>query len=169
MGANDTSIRAKESTVERLYELKGRKESYDELLNRLLDAYTESAAPAVEKSPAPGDDIPPEPVEDPASHTPEELLREEGQFAGSGAMLDGRIAAILEMYDHLQSNPGEYVHKTALRDGLSEEALKATGYEHRKSLWSNAVKAKNEKPNALTLLPGVEANGNGKYRYVPEE
>lgn len=78
---------------------------------------------------------------------------------GSGDDLDGRVTAVLLMYDRLRERG-----RAEKADLLEVVDVDATGYASEDSLWANAVKARRERPNALTLLPGVTLEGD-TYRY----
>lgn len=86
-----------------------------------------------------------------------EALRD--ALPGSGADLDGRVTAVLLMYDQLRERGA--AEKGEL---LNVVDIDATGYASADSLWANAVKASGDRPNALTLLPGVSLEGD-TYHY----
>lgn len=96
----------------------------------------------------------------PSSTIPEGNVEElRGVLPGTGKDLEGRVAAILSMYDHLRE------HGAAEKGDLLQVVdVDATGYSSAESFWTNAVKASSEKPNALALLPPVTLEGD-TYRY----
>jgi hypothetical protein len=88
---------------------------------------------------------------------------DELDLAGSGAKYDRRREAVLLIYDHLRSNPGEWFQKGDFREVLDGVDV---GYSSFNSLWSNWVKGSGDKPNVLEILPGVELSGD-EYQYHP--
>jgi len=81
--------------------------------------------------------------------------------AGEGTDYDRRRDAVLQMYEHLQANPGDRLERQDFKELLAGEDV---GYGGGfASLWSNWVKAdeKRGRPeNALAVLPGVELRGD---------
>ena len=94
-----------------------------------------------------------------------EIIDELG-LAGSGAKYDRRREAVLMIYDHLRSNPGEWYQKGDFEELL--DGVDLGGYGSFGSLWSNWVKGSGDKPNVLETLPGVELSGND-YHYQPTD
>ena len=86
---------------------------------------------------------------------------------GDGTDYEQRLDAVLQMYDHLRSNPGTRLGKQDFKELLAGEDV---GYGGGfASLWSNWVKANENagRPeNALAVLPGVEQRGDD---YVYQE
>lgn len=99
----------------------------------------------------------------------DEDLREQIRegLPGSGDVLEARTDAVLEMYDVLREGDGDVVTTGELKDVVDHDAV---GYASIDSFWANAIKknAAQNRPNALTSLPGVSALGNGRYRYTGE-
>lgn len=105
----------------------------------------------------------PEPTPSPREDT-EETLRDLG-LPGSGNVLDARIEAIADLYEHLREREGEVVETQELKDLVDADDV---SYSSVDSFWTNAVKKVGDRPNALTTLPGVEELGNGRYQYSGE-
>lgn len=86
------------------------------------------------------------------------------ELPGSGDILEARRATIEKMYSLLQERAGEVVATGELKDLVDPDEV---GYDSVESFWSNAVKADadQDRPNALTALPGVLELGNGRYQY----
>ena len=118
------------------------------------------------KDPAGQSDPSPEPSgEPPASdlQDAEEILRGL-DLPGSGAKLDARINAVLEMYEYLRDHAGEPIPRADL-----PKHGEAVGFKDLDSFWNNFVKANSGQgrdTNTLVALPGVEKWGDGKYRYT---
>lgn len=109
----------------------------------------------------PRDDTAPQQPAEPATDIRDELR---DAMPGSGDTLEGRVDAVLRIYDLLQQREEEIVKTQQLKDLVDASDVE---YASVDSFWSNAVK-KNKaqgRPNAVTLLPGVEELGNGRYRY----
>lgn len=112
---------------------------------------------------------PPQPPEvdrvDEGGETADVREQLEDALPGSGDKLDARVDAILRMYDHLQQREGEKVRAQDLKDLVDADDVE---YSSVDSFWTNALKqnAAQGRPNALTLLPGVEELGNGRYRHM---
>lgn len=86
---------------------------------------------------------------------------------GEGEDYELRVNALLEMYTHLQENPGERLSKSDFEEAL--EGIDVGYLGGFDSLWSNWIsKNTNEgRPeNALDILPGVEKRGD-EYVYTP--
>lgn len=96
----------------------------------------------------------------------EETLREL-DLPGRGDDLEARIGALLLMYKLLQDREGERVKSDELQPVVDDFDH---GYASTESFWSNCVKknAAQDRPNALTSLPGVREAGAGEYVYEGE-
>jgi biotin operon repressor len=108
-----------------------------------------------------------ETLEDAVDGQDAEATLRELDLPGSGAKLDGRIEAVLRLYEHLKDHAGEPVSRRELLDHVDADAV---GYASRESFWNNFVKANSSQgreTNALVALPGVEEWGDGEYRYDP--
>ena len=93
-----------------------------------------------------------------SEHTDQDLADTiDEAVSGYGNQRDARVNAVLAMYAYLRK------HGTAERkDLLRVVDVDATGYDSEYSFWANCVRAGNEKPNALRILPGVTYS---KHRY----
>lgn len=98
-----------------------------------------------------------------ASEDVREQLRE--AMPSDGETLERRVDAVFRIYDEIRQREGEIVRTQDLKDLVDADEV---GYSSVDSFWNNAVKANNPqgRPNALTLLPGVEELGNGRYQYT---
>lgn len=93
----------------------------------------------------------------------EEIVRE-FDLPGSGEVYEARVETILDLYAHLQEEAGEIVPTSDLKALVDETAV---GYSGVESFWSNFLKKNQNHPNVLTVLPGVQELGNGRYTYRP--
>lgn len=160
-----TTIQVSDELADELHERKGRGDSYEDVVWRLIPG---SEDPSSERDPqgesieeaTPGSTSPHE-ESHAARGEAEAALRELG-LPGNGSKYETRIEAVLSFYDYLREHAGERVSKEDLRD-LADEADIDTGYSSFGSLWSNWVKknkSQGRPQNTLTRLPGVEMDGD---------
>lgn len=102
-----------------------------------------------------------------AASVDSEAALQDLSLPGSGDVHAARRETIGEMYSFLRDRAGEIVETGALKALVDPDHV---GYGSVDSFWTNAVKknASQDRPNALTALPGVRELGNGRYQYRPE-
>jgi hypothetical protein len=162
-----TTIQVSDELADELHERKGRGDSYEDVVWRLIRG---SEDPSSERDPQ-GETVQDGVVEPSArpdeTHAvrddAEHVLRELG-LPGRGDDLEARIEALLAIHDLLREREGERVTADQLKDVADDYSH---GYADADSFWSNCVKKNSaqDRPNALKALPGVREAGSGEYTY----
>lgn len=162
-----TTISVSDELADELYERKGRGETYEDVIWRLIEEAEGRSSGHEPRGKAP-EDAPPEPSTTTAEghavrEEAEHVLRGLG-LPGRGDDLDARVEALLAMHDLLRERGGERVETAELKDVAEQYAH---GYADADSFWTNCVKKNSAqgRPNALKALPGVREAGSGEYTY----
>ena len=139
-----TSIQVTDELADELYSRKGRGETYEDVIWRLIDDEDNRDTHARDPAPA-------EPAAD------RERLAE--LLSGQGDLLDRRVDAILSMRDRLRERGSATKHE--LLESVDPEVVE---YADSESVWANMAKG------VFGELPGVESPPPGKseWRWVGE-
>lgn len=161
----DTTIRVSNELADRLWDMKSRGESYEDVIWGLIEAQggdSEPTAPAdtetvTERTP---DDRGAAVGDDDHDDAPQgDVDAEDIDVPGSGTTAEARREALTDMRDYLRE------HGTGTKNDLLELVdADRVGYSSADSFWSNCVKGK----DTLHDLPNVEPPGEGgrTWRYV---
>lgn len=153
-----TNVRISSELADKLYEIKGRSTSYEDVIWDALARIGELEEQAKAEPPSET-----EPVTEPVNDNSDDARKilEELDLPGSGRDYERRVESVLAIYGELRSNPGVRMSKSDFRAVLDgQDVGYAGGFD---SLWSNWVKsnpAQGHSENVLCSLPGVELRGN---------
>jgi len=177
-----TSIQVSDELADELYRRKGRGESYEDVVWRLIDRADSAADSKPRERPHDGENSVDghEPGTATDEPEPEQQRREKGHarvdaakdrvheldLPGSGERQQRREAGVLDLYQHLMNHAGEVVTTQELKAEIDADDV---DYASVGSFWTNCVKSSGDRPNALLALPGVEELGGGRYHYDESE